>query len=62
LRRPNGFIAPIFGPIAALNKPTSADPKNASGGKYIHLPEVDFSFWNREEIPPPHWSLSFRQK
>jgi len=52
----------IIGAIAALNKPASADPKNASGGKYIHRPKADISISNREEYPPTHWSLSFRQK
>jgi hypothetical protein len=44
----------IIGATAPLNKPTSAHPKNTSGGKKIHRPEADISIWNREENPPTH--------
>jgi predicted nucleic acid-binding protein len=63
LRRPDGFIARHLRRYhRSLNKPTTADPKNASGGKKIHRPEADIFISNREENPPTHRSLSFRQK
>ena len=52
----------IFASLHTHAKPASADPKNASGGKYIHRPEADVFIWNREVNPPIHWSLSFRRK
>jgi len=57
----NGSSTPVSASCSQA-KPTSAVPKNTSGGKKIHPSEVELSIWNGEENPPIPRSLSFRQK